>query len=353
MRKSISVLLLVITAALCLTGCAFGKGETDGKRKTVGAVKIFIPEGWEADTAHSGKSSDDYSVFIKKDGYDNQYIWIRVTDEAGVTAAMDRSISDETDDFETGKFEWEGNKDLVWSENKGNYFLAFAYGLDFKDAQVQEILSSLKVVTPKEDNGNIMDGDGMEKVVTPDDIEEPEEELADDLIDDTTDDMSDDMDPKAKYDGTWYGYWSFGNCTGKFESSSDAYFNCFCIFDMNDDGTGSFTLYNTWDEVGGGTVEAASEGRLICTSATFLGAPMDDWIFYPARDKENMLSVDDSITDADGDVLEFSFYVRPWGQSWKDMEDSYVYKNLIVTNEEKVDRGEDPPIGHSNPTYFN
>ena len=40
MRKSISVLLLVITTALCLTGCAFGKGETAGKKKTVGAVKI-------------------------------------------------------------------------------------------------------------------------------------------------------------------------------------------------------------------------------------------------------------------------------------------------------------------------
>lgn len=367
MRKGISVLLIIsMIAALCLTGCGFGGfggKASDGKKKTVGAIKTFVPEGWETDTAHSGKSSDDYSIFLKKDGLDTQYVWIRATDEAGVDAAMDASITDEIDDFETGKIAWEGNKDLVWTENKGTYFLAFVYGLEFSDADVKEILSSLKLsgksASASDDSDDSGDGPGGilgddsgdgsgDASGDGDDFDWSQYGIEDEPVDEN-------IDYKAKYDGTWYGYWSFGNCTGKFENTTDAYFNCYCLIDMNEDGTGSYKLYNSWDEVGNGEFEAASDGRLVCTSGMCMGAPinLNNWIFYPCPGKDNMLSVDDTVTDADGDVLEYAFYIRPWGQNWKDMEDNYVYRELLNEGQAKMDRGEDPPMGHANPTYYN
>lgn len=367
MRKTISLLLIfAMVTALCLTGCGLGgKDSSDGKKKTVGSIKVQVPKGWETDTAHTGTPSDNNSIFLKKDGLDTQYVWIRATDKNGVDAAMAASATDEIDDFETGKISWEGNKDLVWSEIKGQHFLVFVYGLEFKDSDVQKVMSSIKFAGQASgsegetepdvvdyggtddgdsDNGDSDDGDNSDN--GGDDFDWSQYGIEDEPA-------NENIDYKAKYDGTWYGYWSFGTCTGKFEKTTDTYFNCYCLIDMNDDGKGSFKLYNSWDEVGHGEFEATNDGRLICSSGEYLGAPVDDWIFYPCPGKDNMISVDDMITDVDGDVIEYAFYIRPWGQSWKDMEDSYVYRELIKDVEAKFDKGEDPPMGHANPTYYN
>lgn len=370
MRKKLSVLLLmVMICSLAFTGCGKG-GSDDGKKKTVGNIKVYVPEGWETDTAHSGKNTDDDSIFLKKDGLDTEYIWIRATDKDGAKAEIKKNIKDEIDDFETDDIEWEGKENLVMAKVKDTYFVAFVYGLTFEDDDVVEIMSSLKYTGDKADNDNGSDENNVAgaDVDVDDDNDNSDDEddmpagiYEADADDNSANDGADDgdngaatgIDYKAKYDGTWYGYMYFDKCTGSFAGSADSWFNCYLVINMNDDGTGTYEVYNTWDKVCAGTLKAEGD-ELHCLTGEIFGLSIqkENWIFRPAPKLDTAMGMIDLIKPNDTDALDYCIYVKPWGVSWGEIDYAEIYKNVLYENDAKVLAGEEPPVGFTNPTYF-
>lgn len=147
------------------------------------------------------------------------------------------------------------------------------------------------------------------------------------------------------WSGDWYGWWIVENSTGEF---ADTWYDCCASVELDDDGLATVTL---WDEDtskaepmavvvlrlsadGSGEMGSAlSEGGWFWYSDVAEG----DWTVDPGvYAYDNMFIVEDAHHEGEGESFDYSIYLRPWGQSWEDIEadDSdmlpYYYKDWYL-----------------------
>lgn len=156
-----------------------------------------------------------------------------------------------------------------------------------------------------------------------------------------------------QWNGTWYGYQYFNDCTGAYENTADSYFACYFVIDVDDTGAGTFEVYNSWEQWASGTCQA-DETTVHATSGEAFGIDMnlDSWQPYLTIGEHPMLIFEDLIDLGDNGQLQYEIYLKPWGDDWKEKEGAYVYEGLLAELEQKVASGEEPPYGFTNPTYF-
>lgn len=182
------------------------------------------------------------------------------------------------------------------------------------------------------------------------------DETMDNAVPGLTDDMlaedSFDTSYAAKWEGTWFGWFWFDECTGKFIDSADSLSACYLVLEFDDEKTGTFEVSNSWYTFGSGDFEI--DGDLLkVTSGLVFDSPIntDNWIFVPIPGYEPEITMADEIVDDDGDKLTFSMFLKPWGYNWDEMETSNMYEKIFKPYKEKVAAGENPPYGFANPTY--
>lgn len=180
-----------------------------------------------------------------------------------------------------------------------------------------------------------------------------ETEVTDEATDETPVEEVVEVTDKQKFEGTWFGWMLFGDCTGKFEKSSGAPYANYLVLTFDDDSKGKYTISNSWEQYGSGEFEIV-DGKIKMTSGDAFGAPinLDKWQFLPIDNMDGEIYVEDKIVDADGDELAYAIYLKQWGASWAEMNETYLYEDIFKPYEEKLASGEQPPYGFVN-EYFN
>ena len=146
------------------------------------------------------------------------------------------------------------------------------------------------------------------------------------------------------WNGDWYGWWFMYGCKGSYEDLDGAYWDCEAHIEI-DPATYTGTM-EMWDDeqyqnMGGiGMVDVSlsssgtgEHGTLMSEGGWFEEMTLShaDWIIDPGLvDFENMLVIDGSYDDDNGNVYSFRMMLRPWGQLWEDVAEEsrpWSYEN--------------------------
>ena len=179
-------------------------------------------------------------------------------------------------------------------------------------------------------------------------------ETEEDALPDPAEDAEDTFDASyaAKWEGTWFGWFWFDECTGKFIDSANSLSACYLVLEFDDEKTGTFEISNSWYTFGSGDFEIDGDLLKVTDGLVFdSDIHTDNWIFVPVPGYEPEITMADEIVDDEGDKLTFSMFLKPWGYNWDEMETSNMYEKIFKPYAEKVAAGENPPYGFANPTY--
>lgn len=132
------------------------------------------------------------------------------------------------------------------------------------------------------------------------------------------------------WSGKWYGWIAISNGSEAYEDAIGTCDDCVATIEVYDDDTGYVKLTFTdeealgWADVsfGPGTTEAgcmmSQEGSIFATEISYA-----DWIVDPGAsvvsELENMICIDGTAYDEDGDWYSYYIFLRPWGMTWEDV----------------------------------
>ena len=250
-------------------------------------------------------------------------------------------------DGTTGKGKWtlEGNKFTISGggfEGEGTLkdgvmILENVMGKGLNITLVSEAF--LKSLSEEEDDSDV-------------DIETDQEDITGIETGDIDIEDSFDSSYAAKWEGTWFGWFWFDECTGKFIDSADSLSACYLVLEFDDEKTGTFEVSNSWYTFGSGDFEIDGDLLKVTSGLVFdSDINTDNWIFVPVPGYEPEITMADVIVDDDGDKLTYSMFLKPWGYNWDEMETSNMYEKIFKPYKEKVAAGQNPPYGFVNPTY--
>ena len=146
------------------------------------------------------------------------------------------------------------------------------------------------------------------------------------------------------WNGDWYGWWFMYGCKGKYEEFEGSYWDCEAHIEIDHDTyTGTMELWDDeqYQNMGGiGMVDVSlsdsgtgEHGTLMSEGGWFMEMQLShaDWIIDPGlTDFENMLIIDGSYDDDNGNVYYYKMIIRPWGQLWDDVAEEsrpWSYEN--------------------------
>lgn len=135
------------------------------------------------------------------------------------------------------------------------------------------------------------------------------------------------------WSGRWYGWLVFSNAAEYYSDWIGDCGDCLADITVYDDGTGYVEISWLDGEVfasasvsfGAGTTEY---GCMMSESGTMLNLDIGhaDWIVDPGVTTvsalEHMMQIDGTLYDADGDWIDYYFFLRPWGMDWEDVRNA-------------------------------
>ncbi len=130
------------------------------------------------------------------------------------------------------------------------------------------------------------------------------------------------------WNGTWYGIISFDDADGKYADFLGDVLDVYMVVHVDGNNQGQFTIYasDTGEPFIAGNCEVQDGEYLgLYGSDVNLGnVKLDDhmWTFLPIDGFDNKFGVGPAFTDADGDLLSFSMFVKRFGESWQEEMDS-------------------------------
>lgn len=152
----------------------------------------------------------------------------------------------------------------------------------------------------------------------------------------------------AWWDGKWYGWLVFSNASSYYSDWIGDYGDCVVEITADEDGTGYVELYWLEDEetfaetsvtFGAGITE---NGCMMSESGTILGLEINhaDWIVDPGASMvsefDHMIHIDSTMTDVDGDWIDYDIFLRPWGMEWEDVRtadtSNMLYDDMMPLN---------------------
>ena len=178
----------------------------------------------------------------------------------------------------------------------------------------------------------------------------------------TADDMGSDTTLTAKtgdalldwWNGEWYGWWKMTGCYGDYESMEGDWWDICGLVNIGSDYTGMITL---WDEdytraepmamvsVSLNKAGTGEHGTVMSEGGWFTDVDLEhaDWIVDPGlMSYDDMIWIDGDYKNGD-DEFHYDIYLRPWGLSWDDIEESgwpYRYSDWYLP---LIDAGKSMP----------
>ena len=178
----------------------------------------------------------------------------------------------------------------------------------------------------------------------------------------TADDMGSDTTLTAKtgdalldwWNGEWYGWWKMTGCYGDYESMEGDWWDICGLVKIGSDYTGMITL---WDEdytraepmamvsVSLNKAGTGEHGTVMSEGGWFTDVDLEhaDWIVDPGlMSYDDMIWIDGDYKNGD-DEFHYDIYLRPWGLSWDDIEESgwpYRYSDWYLP---LIDAGKSMP----------
>lgn len=166
--------------------------------------------------------------------------------------------------------------------------------------------------------------------------------------------VSDDMflSPEdKKWSGTWYGYISFDDCTGAFESQNECFYPVYMVVEFTVEDGGIFTVYDE-DEKFAEADFLIINDAITAVEGTAFDQTMNvnNYTFLSSRTEENLIVMYDTIY-GDAGTLDYTIHLKPWGVRWDESEGLIYYDDIIAPYHNALDANEDPKFGWVNPVY--
>lgn len=155
------------------------------------------------------------------------------------------------------------------------------------------------------------------------------------------------------WNGDWYGWWGGGKTTEEYSHMDNAW-DCCASIELDENGSGTITI---WDEdlprsncVAKAKVQLADGetdlGALVSTGGWFMDADLEEgeWqIDAAGAEYDNMISISGTIWDEEGGSYEYHVVLRPWGQTWDEVEEDLLPEHYTDWYLPLVEAGESAP----------
>lgn len=127
---------------------------------------------------------------------------------------------------------------------------------------------------------------------------------------------------KAWLDEQWYGYWALSDSTGDWECINGSWWDCCAEVNVS----GSELKLTIWDEdmsksdyLAELQLEKSGDGYS-CTGGEFLGTAIENGqaALTLSESSGTLLTISGKYEDSETGDFYYSFYMRPWGDTWPD-----------------------------------